>query len=62
MNDLQKKNEAELASFIQEAKEALRQERFAVHGSKGRDVKKMRQDRKGIARALTVLNARRITN
>ena len=56
--DIQKKNDAELVTFVQEAREALRQQRFAVAGSKGRDVKKMREDRRGIARVLTALRAR----
>ena len=61
IKDLQKKNDAELTAFVQEAKEAMRQQRFAVAGSKGRDVKKMREDKKDIARALTALRAREMT-
>ncbi len=56
--DIQKKSDAELTAFVQEAREGLRQQRFAVAGSKGRDVKKMREDRRNIARALTALRAR----
>ncbi|MEK7606538.1 MAG: 50S ribosomal protein L29 [Patescibacteria group bacterium] len=56
--DLQKKTDSELQSFIQGAREAMRQQRFAVAGSKGRDVKKMREDRRSIARALTELRSR----
>ncbi len=57
-NELQNKNEVELRALIQERQEALRQQRFAIAGSKGRDVKKMREDRKNIARALTELHSR----
>ncbi len=59
MIDIQKKKDAELRAFVEEKREALRQERFAVAGSKGRDVKKMRADRRDIARALTELARRR---
>lgn len=61
-NDIQKKTDTELISLIAERKEALRQQRFAVAGSKGRDVKKMRTDRKDVARALTALSMRRKQN
>ncbi len=59
ISDVQKKKDAELRAFVQEKREALRQERFAIAGSKGRDVKKMRADRRDIARALTELSRRR---
>jgi ribosomal protein L29 len=58
MQDIQKKNEKELAAFVKEKREALRQERFATAGSKGRNVKSIREAKKDIARALTVLRAR----
>lgn len=55
--DLTKKTPAELSAFVAEKREELRQIRFAFAGSKGRDVKKMREARKDIARALTAHNA-----
>ena len=56
--DLQKKNDTELIVLITEKREALRQDRFAMSGSKGRDVKKMRESKKDVARALTELSGR----
>ncbi len=58
MVDLQKKNDTDLTSFVKEKREALRQERFAVAGSKSRNVKHIRESRKDIARALTALSSR----
>lgn len=57
MSDIAKKNTQELAAFVAEKREELRQIRFAVAGSKGRDVTRMRVAKKDIARALTQLNA-----
>lgn len=57
MSDIAKKNTQELAAFVAEKREELRQIRFAVAGSKGRDVKQMRAAKKDIARAFTALNA-----
>ncbi len=45
-------------TLIAEKREALRQDRFAMSGSKGRDVKKMRESKKDVARALTELSSR----
>lgn len=56
--DIQKKNDNELMVLIAEKREALRQDRFALSGSKGRDVKKMRESKKDVARALTELTKR----
>lgn len=55
--DLKKKSTAELTNFVAEKREELRQIRFATAGSKGRDVKKMHEAKKDIARALTIQNA-----
>ncbi len=59
MLDIHKKSDKELTSLIEETREAIRQERFVVAGSKGRNVKKVRENKKDIARALTALSARR---
>ena len=56
MTDLTKKTSQDLSSFLVDKREELRQIRFAVAGSKGRDVKKMREAKKDIARALTIQN------
>ncbi len=58
MTELQKKNDQDLSSLVKEKREALRQERFAVAGSKGRNVKLIRESKKDIARALTALKSR----
>lgn len=58
MTNIQKKNDNDLSGFVKEKREALRQERFATAGSKGRNVKLARETRKDIARALTALRAR----
>jgi ribosomal protein L29 len=58
ITDIRKKTESELAPFIREKREALRQMRFATSGSKGRDVKAMRENKKDVARAFTVLQER----
>lgn len=57
MSDIAKKDTQELRALISEKREELRQTRFAVAGSAGRDVKKMRAAKKDIARAHTALNA-----
>ena len=48
----------ELKTFIRESKESLRQNRFSSAGSKKRDVKRARMDKKSVARALTALRSR----
>ena len=58
MTDLKKKTPTELLSFVAEKREELRQIRFMTAGSRGRDVKKMREAKKDVARALTDLNSR----
>jgi ribosomal protein L29 len=55
MNDIQKKSDNDLSTFIKEKRESLRQERFSNAGSKGRNVKFVREVKKDIARALTTL-------
>lgn len=55
-------NDADLLKLVASEREAVRQVRFATSGSKGRDVKKMRDSKKEIARALTELSARHTSN
>lgn len=57
MSDIKNKNAAQLSTFIAEKREELRQARFAVAGSKARDVKKIREAKKDVARAFTAANA-----
>ncbi|MCD5382240.1 MAG: 50S ribosomal protein L29 [Candidatus Pacebacteria bacterium] len=58
MKDLQKKNDADLVTFVSEKREALRALRFSASGSGMRDAHAMRNLRKEIARGLTELNRR----
>ena len=58
MSDIKNKDAHQLSSFISEKREELRQARFAVAGSKARDVKKVREAKKDIARALTAARLR----
>ncbi len=57
MSDIKNKDAGQLSSFIAEKREELRQARFAVAGSKARDIKKIREAKKDVARAFTAANA-----
>ncbi len=57
MKEILNKTEKELKTLVTEKRLALRNFRFAVSGSKNRNVKEGQALRKDIARALTVLNA-----
>lgn len=56
--DIMNMTDKDLGALVAEKREALRQVRFATSSSRGRDVKKMRESKKEIARALTELSAR----
>ncbi|MFT7506947.1 MAG: ribosomal protein L29 [Acidimicrobiales bacterium] len=56
--DIQKKSDAEIVSFVQEQREALRSSRFGAAGAGTGDVKVVRTAKKNVARSLTELNAR----
>lgn len=56
--DITNKNDRELSEFIKEKREAVRQERFQVAGSRGRNVKAIREAKRDVARALTVERSR----
>lgn len=58
MKDIQKKNDKDLSSFIEEKREEVRVFRFGVAGAGTRDVRKVRTAKKEIARALTEQTAR----
>jgi ribosomal protein L29 len=58
MSDLTNKQGKELASLLEENREALRKFRFGISGSKTRNVKEGRNIRKDIARILTEQNRR----
>ena len=57
-NSLTKHSAEDLHKLVQEKREELRALRFAVAGSKNRNVKQASTLRKQIARALTELNSR----
>jgi len=58
MSTFKEKNPSELKKVLQEKRDALRNFRFSVSGSKTRDVKEGKNIRKDIARILTELNRR----
>jgi len=58
MNNLQKKNEQDLVKTILEKQEGLRTFRFALSGSKTRNVREGRALRKDVARLKTELTSR----
>lgn len=53
MDDLKKKNDADLATTLRDARETLRSSRFSVAGGKARNTKEARETKKTIARILT---------
>jgi ribosomal protein L29 len=53
MKDLTKKTKEELAESLSKAQEELRSTRFSLAGGKEKNVKKIREMRKTIARLLT---------
>lgn len=56
--ELQKKNDAELATLLKEKREAVRTLRFGVAGSGTRNVKEGKNTKKLIARILTEAHRR----
>jgi len=60
MSELKDKNEKDIAKTILEKEEGLRSFRFALSGSKTRNVREGRVLRKDIARLKTELNSRAI--
>jgi ribosomal protein L29 len=58
MSEILKMNDADLAKFVQEKRDALQKMRFGGVGSGMRDTRAIRNTRKEIARALTELNKR----
>lgn len=58
MSELQKKNDADMVTFVAEKREELRKIRFGIAGSSMRNSHAVRNIRKDIARALTELQKR----
>ncbi len=53
MKDIKAKNDTDLATYVQEKREAVRKFRFSLAGSRPRNVRQIRVDKKEVARALT---------
>ena len=53
MKDIKAKNDKDLADFVKEKREAIRKFRLALAGSRPRNVRQIRADKKEVARALT---------
>lgn len=62
MKDIVSKNDTELATYVTEKRVAIRKFRFAVAGSRTRNVRQVRKDKKDVARSLTELNRRTRSN
>jgi ribosomal protein L29 len=62
MKDITAKNDTDLAAYIEEKREAVRSFRFAHAGSRPRNVRQIRVDKKAVARGLTEQNARKSTD
>ena len=58
MEDLTKKTEAELSKAIEEAREVVRSVRFSLAGGREKNVRRVRETKKTIARLLTELARR----
>jgi len=62
MSELKNKNDKDLVKEVVEKREALRDFRFGIAGSKTRNIREGRNLRKGIARILTELTHRSKNN
>lgn len=60
MSEYKNKTEEEIVKLLNEKREALRNFRFAISGSKTRNVKEGKNIRNEVARLLTELNSRKI--
>lgn len=59
MSEYKNKTEKEIIGLLNDKREALRNYRFAISGSKTRNVREGRNTRKEIARLMTELSDRR---
>ncbi len=57
--EIKNKNEGELEKMLEERAQALKNFRFAISGSKTKNVKEGRMIRKDIAKILTEMNAKK---
>jgi len=58
MSEYKNKTEKEIVKLLNDKREALRNYRFAISGSKTRNVREGRNTRKEIARLMTELSSR----
>lgn len=58
MKDIQKKNDKDLAAFVEEKREEARSFRFSTAGAGTRDVRAVRTAKREIARGLTEFTTR----
>lgn len=56
--DIKGKNDKDLAKLLEEKRTAVREFRFGVHGSRARNTKEGRNDKKTVARILTEIRKR----
>ncbi len=56
--EVKEKNITDLKTLLAEKKEAIRSERFGASGSKSKNVKALKTNKKDIARILTEMNMR----
>lgn len=59
--EIKDKNDKDLAKLLDEKRIAVREFRFGVHGSRARNTKEGRNDKKDIARILTEMQARKVS-
>jgi len=59
MSEYKNKTEKEIVKLLNDKREALRNYRFAISGSKTRNVREGRNTRKEIARLMTELSGRK---
>ncbi len=62
MTDYKNKSKAELEAELRSKKESLRAFRFGMSGSKTKNVKEGRNLRKDVARIMTEMNKKQISN
>ena len=61
IQDLKTKSDAELAKIIAETNDALRALRFDLAAGKVKDISKIRDAKKAVARAMTFLKERKLS-
>ena len=60
LKELQEKNEKELTKLLTASREHLRELRFRAHNDQLKNVREIRNERKGISNILTVIKQKQI--